>query len=466
METGEPFVGNEMPLKLRLSKDQPPVERYVDFVYVPLLEHGMQPAVLVEGYDVTARVEAKAQLEHANKRKDEFIATLAHELRNPLAALSSAAQLLLRAERKPGIAAVARDALTRQVDQMSRLLDDLLDIARITHGRVQLRKAPMPLDDAIDAAIETSRPMFEAKRHSLTVERSVTPIWVDADRVRLAQIFTNLLTNAAKYTDAGGTVVVSIRQHAERVMISVKDNGIGIAPEALPNVFQMFSQSTPALERSQGGLGIGLALVKGLVDLHGGAVYARSDGPGRGSEFIVELPVAATLTAHTSLDPSTSAKASSRLVGRKILIADDNEDTARSWAALLEMEGCETRIAFSGDEALEAAENFHPDVALLDIGMPGMNGYELARRLRRTLDGARLLLVAITGWGQEQDKQAAREAGFNAHFTKPVNLPQLIELIEAHASFSSAPAPQEAAHGPTMECHGSSEQTASPLGEA
>src|SRR5690606_7670978 len=247
IETGEPFIGREMPVMLRWTQSDPPVQRYVDLMYMPLLEEGAEPAVLVEGFDVTDRVEAKMQLEHANKRKDEARATLAHELRNPLAALSSVAQLLIRAEQEPAIAAVARDALTRQVDQMARLLDDLLDLARITHGRVHLRKAPLLLEEAVDAALETSRPMFEAKHHSLEVERPPTPVWVDADRVRLAQIFANLLTNAAKYTDAGGSIVLSIRPSDRRVLIAVTDNGIGLSAEAIPRVFDMFSQASPAL---------------------------------------------------------------------------------------------------------------------------------------------------------------------------------------------------------------------------
>ena len=441
IETREPFIGREMPMQLSLKPNEPPVQRYVDFIYLPLVEEGLEPAVLIEGSDVTDRVEAKIELENASKRKDEFLATLAHELRNPLAALSSAAQLLMRAEQKPAIAAVARDALTRQVDQMARLLDDLLDLARITHGRVHLRKGPLLLDEAIEAALETSRPMFEAKHHSLEVERPSDAVWVEADRVRLAQIFTNLLTNAAKYTDAGGSIVLSIRPSDRRVLITVADNGIGLSAETLPRVFEMFSQASPALERSEGGLGIGLALVKGLVELHGGRVSARSEGIGRGSQFTVELPVAATHVTQEALDPNTSAAHEGTIRNRKILIADDNRDSAQSWATMFEIEGCETRTAFSGPEALSVAESFQPDVALLDIGMPGLNGYEVARRLRSCPLGASILLVAVTGWGQDQDKQAAREAGFDGHLTKPVNLQQVIDLIQAQLRQRAAPPP-------------------------
>ena len=431
MDTGEPYVGREMPVTLRGGQDNPSLLRYVDFVYMPLLGEGTAPAVLVEGSDVTDRVQAKRQLEDANRRKDEFLATLAHELRNPLAALSSAAQLLIRAERKPGIAAVARDALTRQVDQMARLLDDLLDLARITHGRVHLRKAVISLEESIEAAIETSRPMIEAKRHALTVERPAQPVWVNADRVRLAQIFTNLLTNAAKYTDAGGSIHVRIQLAERKVRIVVQDNGIGLSNEALARVFEMFSQLTPAIERSQGGLGIGLALVKGLVELHGGQVFARSPGVGLGSEFAVELPIVDQAAADVPMEGDDAATKNT-IGARKILIADDNRDTAQSFAALLELEGCETRTAFSGPEALELAKEFEPDVALLDIGMPDINGYELAALLRAEPWGRKLLLVAMTGWGQEQDKQQARAAGFDAHLTKPIHLSQILAVIDEH----------------------------------
>ncbi len=433
LETGEPFIGREMPVRLFPKPSDPPVQRFVDFIYMPLIEEGTGHAILVEGYDVTDRVEAKMQLEAANKRKDEFLATLAHELRNPLAALSSAAQLLIRAEQKPAIAAVARDALTRQVDQMARLLDDLLDLARITHGRVHLRKAVISLDEAIAAALETSRPLFEAKRHTLKVERANVAVQVEADRVRLAQIFTNLLANAAKYTDPGGTITLRVRRDNERVLVTIADNGMGLSAETLPRVFEMFSQATPALERSEGGLGIGLALVKGLVELHGGKVSARSAGIGCGSEFSVDLPLAATQALETPSDASTEEAHRGKIKDRRVLIADDNRDSAQSWATMLALEGCQTRTAFSGAEALELAEEFKPHAALLDIGMPEMNGYDAARLLRSSPWGAQMLLIALTGWGQEQDKQAARDAGFDAHLTKPVNLQQVLELLHEHS---------------------------------
>jgi len=433
MESGAPFVGRDMPVLLRTVETLPPQQRYVDFVYVPMTHEGGEPAVLAEGYDVTERVQAQLELQNESRRKDEFLATLAHELRNPLAALYSAAQLMIRAEQKPAVAAIARDALNRQVDLMTRLLDDLLELARITHGRLQLRRSVVPLQEAVDAAIETCRPMIDAKRHSLTIERAPETLWVDADPVRLAQVFSNLLTNAAKYTDAGGAIRVSLREQSDRAVVTVADSGIGLSAEALSRVFEMFSQLKPALERSEGGLGIGLSLVKRLVELHDGSVEASSAGIGCGSEFIVTLPRVhrpAKVAAMQASSPVTGQTGPDAL---KILIADDNVDSAQSWSAMLQLEGFETRAVHTGSDAVKVGAEFQPDVALLDIGMPELNGYEVARQMRATPEGARRLLIAITGWGQAHDRQAALEAGFDAHHTKPVELQQIITLINEHA---------------------------------
>lgn len=434
MVSGEPFVGRDMPVLLQTVQGQPPQRHYVDFVYVPLTHDGGEPAVLAEGYDVTDRVQAQLQLQQESKRKDEFLATLAHELRNPLAALYSAAQLLIRADQKPAVAALARDALTRQVDLMARLLDDLLELARITHGRLELRRSVVSLQEAIEAALETCRPMIDAKRHSLTLERSTEPLWVDADPVRLAQVFSNLLTNAAKYTDAGGTIGVSVRTEDDQAIVTVADNGIGLSPEALSRVFEMFSQLKPALERSEGGLGIGLALVRGLVELHQGSVEARSSGIGRGSEFIVALPLVRPPVKVWTTQAGSAVDAGKRLGALKVLIADDNADSARSWSAMLQLEGFETRAVHTGSDAVKVGAEFEPDVALLDIGMPELNGYEVARQMRATPSGARRLLIAITGWGHANDRCAALDAGFDVHLTKPVQLQQILRLISEHAS--------------------------------
>lgn len=446
LNTGEAFWAQDRPFFM--ERHGYLEETYFDVSYDPVRdESGRVGGVFCIVSETTGRVIGARRLralrdlghigQNATKVADvypaaaEVLARYAEDL--PFA-------LLYMPEESTRLTLVARDALTRQVDQMARLLDDLLDLARITHGRVHLRKAPLLLEEAVDAALETSRPMFEAKHHSLEVERPPTPVWVDADRVRLAQIFANLLTNAAKYTDAGGSIVLSIRPSDRRVLIAVTDNGIGLSAEAIPRVFDMFSQASPALERSEGGLGIGLALVKGLVELHGGRVFARSEGIGCGSQFTVELPLAAAPVAQEDLDPGTSS-CRATIRNRKILIADDNRDSAQSWATMFELEGCETCTAFSGSEALRLAASFQPDVALLDIGMPGLNGYEVARLLRSSPLGASVLLIAVTGWGQDQDKQAAREAGFDAHLTKPVNLQQVIDLIQAQLRQRATPSP-------------------------
>jgi signal transduction histidine kinase len=380
-----------------------------------------------------AKVAAEAQrdtLRSIDHRKDEFLATLAHELRNPLAALAAAAQLLIKAEQKPAVAALARDALHRQVDHMARLLDDLLEISRITHGRIQLRKERVDAAEAIAAAIETVRPMIAAKQHNVSVDVHEPALYVDADRVRLTQIFSNLITNAAKYTDAGGKIDMQVLREERTIVIRVIDSGIGISAGTLPNVFTMFSQVTSALDRSEGGLGIGLALAKSLVEMHGGTISAHSEGLGRGSEFVVRLPQAqAQAQPLTPPLPVQSATLPIEVSTRRVLIADDNRDTADSLAALLELEGNQVRAAYDGEKALELAAAFQPSVILLDIGMPKMNGYEVAKHIREQSWGKAMTLVAITGWGQADDKRHASAAGFDHHLTKPITLKALQSVV-------------------------------------
>jgi PAS domain S-box-containing protein len=365
-------------------------------------------------------------LREADRRKDEFLATLAHELRNPLAALTAASHLLAKSSQKPHLAELARDALQRQVAHMAHLLDALLDVARITHGRVHLTKEYICLQTCIDAALETINPLLATKPHELRVELPQESPRLHADRVRVTQILVNLLTNAIKYTAAGGRVRLRVEVEGAEVVISVQDTGIGIPPEELDRVFEMFSQAQAAMHRSDGGLGIGLSLVRSLVQLHGGTVYAHSAGIGQGSEFIVRLPLALDQDAMTGTDqqkvaPPAQARA------RRILIADDNEDGAIAWAALLELVGHSVRVAHDGRKALEIAETFDPEVAIIDIGMPEMNGIDVARVLRSNDSGRRMLLIAVSGWGQPQDKQLALDAGFDFHLTKPAG----VEAIEA-----------------------------------
>jgi CheY-like chemotaxis protein len=372
------------------------------------------------------RVRLVRQLRDADRRKDEFLATLAHELRNLLAPIRNALQVL-RAKGPPEPELVwCRDVIDRQVRQMARLLDDLLDISRVTLGKLELRKERVTLAAVVDSAVETSRPLVRAGGHDLTVALPDEPVYLEADPVRLAQVFSNLLNNAAKYTERGGRIRLTARFAGPEVEVSVKDTGIGIAPEHLPRLFDKFSQVASALERSQGGLGIGLSLVKGLVGMHGGSIEARSDGPGKGSEFVVRLPVAVAPPVREQ-HPAEPEKVSAAAC--RIVVADDNRDGAESLAMLLQVMGHEARTAHDGEEALALVSEFRPDVVLLDIGMPKLNGYETARGIRREPWGRDMILIALTGWGQEEDRRRALEAGFNCHMVKPVDIDALEKLL-------------------------------------
>jgi len=383
--------------------------------------------------DISQRKAAEAQLRaseaalrEADRRKDVFIATLAHELRNPLAPLRVAARLLGSASAlKPSELQNTRAIIGRQVQHMALLLDDLLDVSRITRGVLELKKDLVDLAESIEAALEAVRPLIQTKGHRLTVKSLPQPVILEADSVRLTQIITNLVTNAAKYTDPGGDIVLSVEAEAAFIAISVRDSGIGLAAEALPKLFEMFSQIQAAGTHTDGGLGIGLALVKGLVELHGGRIEVRSEGLGRGSEFIVYLPRAdGASNASSALDepPLRSART------RRVLLADDNRDVAQSLALFLRLVGHEVALAYSGPEALSLAESVRPEILLLDIGMPGMTGYEVARQIRRCEWATHSVLIAITGWGQEEDRQQSRAAGFDYHMTKPVD-PAAIQLL-------------------------------------
>jgi PAS domain S-box-containing protein len=379
--------------------------------------------------DVSEQKRAEEALKEADRRKDEFIATLAHELRNPLAPVRNAVQVLKKKGTPDPEVTWAREVIERQVAQMARLLDDLLDVSRLSLHKLRLRKGRVTLASVIDSALETSRPLIDAGRHELRVTLPDEPVHLDADPVRLAQVFANLLNNAAKYTDRGGVIRLTAERGGGEVVATVKDTGIGIAAEVLPRIFETFSQATPALERAQGGLGIGLSLVRGLVELHGGSVVARSDGPGAGSEFTVRLPAAAA--PRREQPPGGVAPPSP--AGCRIVAADDCRDAADSLAMLLRLMGNEVRTAGDGQEAVEVAEAFRPDVALLDIGMPRLNGYEVARRIREQPWGKDVFLVALTGWGQEEDRRRSQEAGFNSHLVKPVDPAALEQLLGARA---------------------------------
>jgi CheY-like chemotaxis protein len=369
----------------------------------------------------------QAELRLADQRKDEFLAVLAHELRNPLAPIASALDIL----KQPGVddttAAQAREVADRQLKHLTRLVDDLLDVSRIMRGKIELRREKVELAAIVARAVETARPLIDGARHSLTVSLPDEPVWLEADLVRLAQAVGNLLCNAAKYTEPGGTIDLTATCEGGEVAIRVRDSGIGIAPDVMPRLFEMFMQVAPGASRSQGGLGIGLTLVKSLIGMHGGVVEARSDGLGKGSEFFIRLPTAfAPLQPE---EPMSSADAGAPAV-RKILVVDDNADAAQSLAVLLRLRGHEVQVALGGAEALQAANESMPELVLLDIGMPDIDGYEVARRLRSRFNSG-LTLVALTGWGTEQDRRRSREAGFDHHLTKPVKLAAVEAVMTA-----------------------------------
>ncbi|MBL8798514.1 MAG: PAS domain S-box protein [Planctomycetia bacterium] len=385
--------------------------------------------------DITERKQAEAALREADRRKDEFLATLAHELRNPLAPIVNSLQILRMAEGDLAAGRQARAMMERQLQHLVRLVDDLLDVSRITRGKVELRRERIELSAVLQNALEASRSFVQAKAQSLTVHLPTEPLWLDADPTRLAQIVSNLLNNAAKYTDRGGQVWLTARRDGHEAVISIRDDGVGIAAEHLAYIFGIFSQVVPALERSQGGLGVGLALVRGLVELHGGTVEARSAGPGQGSEFVVRLP-AAEAPAPATPPPAVASESNDGSTRRRILVVDDNRDAAASLAMFLQLIGHDVQIAHDGPEALEMAGAFAPEVVLLDIGMPRMNGYDAARHIRAQPWGQSMFLVALTGWGQESDKQQAREAGFDLHLTKPVE-PEALEKVLAELTHAS-----------------------------
>ena len=381
--------------------------------------------------------QSEEALRLADRRKDEFMALLAHELRNPLAPIRYA----LAANRKPGRTPEQRkqaeEIIERQIAHMSRLLEDLLDISRITRGTLELKKTRTELTSVIGAAIETARPLLDAKHHNLALNLPTQPVQLEADVVRLAQVFSNLLINAAKYTDPGGGIRLRAVQEPGSVVVSVSDNGIGISAQLLPRVFNMFFQSHQAVGRSEGGLGVGLSLVRGLVMLHGGSVQARSEGPDKGSEFIVQLPTGAPLAEAFDAEGETECPVAD--AGLKILVVDDNRDAADTCAMLLEASGHHVQTAYTGRQALELARTFRPHALLLDIGLPDINGYQLAQLVRANPWGRSAVLVAITGWGQEQDRLRAVEAGFDQHLVKPISAETVESLLQSLARGGRAP---------------------------
>ncbi|HEY3580178.1 MAG TPA: PAS domain S-box protein [Pyrinomonadaceae bacterium] len=366
----------------------------------------------------------------ADQRKNEFLATLAHELRNPLAPMSNMLQVLKHAKGDGEVLQRAHETIERQLDQMVRLVDDLLDLNRITHDRLELRRGEIELSSAIQQAVEVARPLLDAAGHELVIELPDEPIYLYADRARLAQVFGNLLNNSAKYTGPEGVIALTAELGAGEVVVTVRDNGAGIPPDKLNSIFDMFMQVDKTSDQSQGGLGIGLTLVKRLVEMHGGSIEPRSAGEGLGSEFVVHLPV---LARAGDAGPDGARVGSQSVeesqLQRRVLIVDDNRDSADSLSMLLELTGNQTYVAHDGLEAVEAAEKHRPDVMLLDIGLPKLDGHEVCRRIREQSWGKDIIMIALTGWGQESDRRKSQEAGFNGHLVKPVDYDKLLELL-------------------------------------
>ncbi|HEU4621790.1 MAG TPA: response regulator, partial [Burkholderiaceae bacterium] len=387
--------------------------------------------------EVAERGRIQDRLVEADRRKDEFLAMLAHELRNPLSAIHNAAQLIQAHQLKHPQIEWAQGVLQRQLKHLTRLIDDLLDVSRIATGKIKLRRERLDLRVCLQRALETSSALIQARRHALRVNVPEQPLWIDGDSVRLAQIIDNLLTNAAKYTDEGGTINVTLDAYEGQARLKVCDTGIGIPPALLAQVFDLFIQAEPSLDRSQGGLGIGLALAKALVSLHGGEIEAASGGLGCGSVFEVRLPLATITEITHSIETRHTAPADDGFALR-LLIVDDNVDSAEGMAVYLRMRGHEVRVAYSGPAGLNAALEYQPDAILLDIGLPGFDGYEVARQLRAQTEFDDVPLIAMTGYGRDSDRERAVDAGFTHHLVKPVDYDVLAQTLAVHANAKTA----------------------------
>jgi len=424
--SGEPFLGRERGVRLRMDSGQIE-ERFFDFIAQPTRDlQGNIDGVLVHAVDVTESVLARRKLQDADRSKDEFLAMLGHELRNPLAPILTALQLMRLRHNAEG-ADRERAVIERQVSHLSRLVEDLLDVSRATTGKIELHREPLKLATAVARAVEVARPLIESKQHVLTVSVPEDDLSVDGDLVRLAQVFANLLNNAAKYTEPGGHIDVEGSSDGPDVVIRVRDDGHGIPPDRLAAMFDLFVQGDQPLDRAQGGLGVGLTLVRRLVQLHGGNVEARSAGDGRGSEFIVRLP--ALSGGEERAEEVGTPRRTKANRSQRILVVDDNVDAADTLAEALRFAGHEVREEHDGRSALTALSEFHPDVILLDLGLPGLDGFEVARRLRQEPELAKIRVVAITGYGQEGDRQRTAAVGIDRHLVKPVDLGKVFEAI-------------------------------------
>ena len=433
--TGRPYFGNEVAVMLQRKINSALEQRFVNFIYQPTFDHrGNVTGIFVEGSDVTKSVKvlralqaSENELRAASRRKDEFLAMLAHELRNPLAPIATAASLLKIGNLDEGRVRKSSEVITRQVSHMTELIDDLLDVSRVTRGLVTLEKNTLSVGGLLADAVEQVRPMMEAKQHHFTIQVPDVELFVLGDRTRLIQVFSNVLNNAAKYTPSQGHINLSVVANETQLQVNVEDDGVGIAPTLLPHVFNLFTQAERSPDRAQGGLGLGLALVKRLLELQGGEVSAYSAGLGKGSRFTVCLP----RVPSTKVSPNCSSENVTLTHGpsTKVLVVDDNKDAADTMQLLLEAAGHEVFVAHSAQDALALACETSPAVLCLDIGLPGMDGYELACQFRRLPSTVHSVLIALTGYGQTEDKERARSAGFDHFLVKPVKLPDLLEVL-------------------------------------
>ena len=427
--SGEPFVGHAVPLTLVRAPGAPPEQLYVDFVYQPIRDpFGTVVGIFVEGSDVTPRKQIEDELRAANRQKDQFLAMLAHELRNPLAPITTAAHLLKMGTLDAKGVRNASEIIARQAEHMTSLVNDLLDVSRVTRGLVTLEKEELDVNEVVAGALEQVRPLIEARRHALTMELSGEPVQVLGDRTRLVQVLSNILNNAAKYTPSGGQIALRVTAHGDRVTVTVTDNGIGIEPDVLPYIFDLFTQAERTPDRSQGGLGIGLALVKSLIMLHGGTVDARA-AVGGGSEFEICVPRLMGDAGEPAAAPPEEAQQTQQQAQLRVLVVDDNRDAAELLGSVLEVLGHAVSVEYDGRGALARARRERPQVMLLDIGLPDTDGYALARQLRAIPELAGTVLVALTGYGQPEDLRQAEEAGFNHHLVKPADLGRVTEIL-------------------------------------
>jgi len=440
--TGKSFIGKDFRIELQRQPDGPLEELILDFVYIPLRNADDKVyGILVHGIDITERKRAEdglrklaTELAQSNHHKTEFLAVLAHELRNPLAPIRNGLEVMRMTGDDAAAFGQLRDMMQRQVDQMVHLIDDLLDIARISNGKMELKKERVTLSKIVATAIESITPVMRASKHQLTIDLPEIPILLDVDPTRLTQVLGNLLTNAAKYTPSGGQISLATQIVNDDLQIAIKDNGIGIPAEALASIFDMFTQINNKNNHTQGGLGIGLSLVHRLVELHGGTISVHSEGVGKGSTFVVCLPLSIQrdashphIKSNSELNTTGANKQKNRSL--RILVADDNVDAAESLVNLFQLLGHQTHVAYDGIGAYQAAQYFVPDVAFLDIGMPGMNGHEVASAVKNQADIAHIVLVALTGWGTTLDREESKVAGFDHHMTKPMDIEIVKKLL-------------------------------------